>query len=252
MPQILTIQLSSNSTSPGPYNVYDYTNGILLNPSDPQSLPALQAGIQRTVSDTTTQISIVNLNPACVGKTIIKNVPPFASPSPTPSLTPLASATPTPTVTPTPTITPTATPSVTPTITVTPSITPSITPSPSLPQIAITVKLTIDPGNVGNVTLYTTGSSGIVPLAPTLTSNSQYTYTTVNGGTFWVSVFQTAKAYNYQMSTMYFYDNGVIDACSPYYQTALLAENKTYCNGAYPVAFVGHSYFIDVYIGNQR
>jgi hypothetical protein len=54
------------------------------------------------------------------------------------------------------------------------------------------------------------------------------------------------------MSTIYYYDNGILDACSPYYQTTLLAENKTYCNGAYPIAVVGRSYFIDCYIGNQR
>ena len=250
MPQLLTIQLSSNSTSPGPYNVYDYNNGILL--AQNITLTALQAGIIATVNDNVTQISFVNMNPACVGKTIIKNVPPFASPSPTPSLTPLASFTPTPTATPTVSITPTVTPSLSPTPTRTPSITPSITPSPSLPQAAITVKLTIDSGNIGSAQLYSVSGSFVTPIGSILTSNSQYTYSTVNGGQFFVSVFQTAKAYNYQMSTIYYYDNGIIDACSPYYQTALLAENKTYCNGAYPQAFVGRSYFIDCYIGNQR
>lgn len=247
MAQLLTIQLSSNSTSPGPYNVYDYTNGTLLQTNI--SLVDLQAGIIKNVPDNSTQISIINMNPACIGKTIIKNVPPFASPSPTPSLTPLASLTPTPTATPavslTPTVTPTPTPQPTPSI----SITPTPTPTPSLPQAAIIIKLTIDSGNAGSATLYT--GAGI-QIGSSLTSNSQYTFSTVNGGSFYVSVFQTARSYNYQMSTIYYYDNGILDACSPYYQTTLLAENKTYCNGAYPIAVVGRSYFIDCYIGNQR
>ena len=247
MAQLLTIQLSSNSTSPGPYNVYDYTNGTLLQTNI--SLIDLQAGIIKSIPDNSTQISIVNMNPACIGKTILKNVPPFASPSPTPSLTPLASLTPTPSITSTPSLTPTATPSTTPQPTATPSLSPTPTPTPSLPQASITIKLTIDPGNAGSATLYN-GSD--IQIGSSLTSTSQYTFSTVNGGKFYVQLIQSARSYNYQMSTIYYYDNGDIDACSPYYQTVLNTPNKTYCNGTYPTAVAGRSYFIDCYIGNQR
>lgn len=246
MAQLVTIQLSAQSTSPGPYTVYDYTNGTLLQSN--ASLFDLQAGVIKNVPDNTTQISIVNQNPACFGRTIIRNIPPFSSPSPTPSLTPLASITPTPTVTPSATPAASATPSLTPTPTTTPTITPSPTPTPSVPQVSITVRLTIDAGNTGNATLY--NGSG-VQIGSSLTSTSQYTFSTVSGGQFYVSVFQTSRAFSYQMSTIYNYINSSPDACSPYYQTVLNTENKTFCSG-YTTATLGNSYLIDCYIGNQR
>ena len=247
MAQLVTIQLSAQSTSPGPYTVYDYTNGTLLESN--ASLFNLQAGIIKNVPDNTSQISIINQNPACFGRTIIRNIPPFSSPSPTPSKTPNASLTPTPTLTPTATPSITITPTRTPSITATPSFTPTPTPTPSLPQVSVTVKLTIDSGNTGNATLYTGGG---IQIGSSLTSNSQYTFNVINGGTFYVSVFQTSRAFSYQMSTIYNYINGSPDACSPYYQTVLNTENKTSCGGSYTTATLGNSYFIDCYIGNQR
>jgi len=245
--QLVTIQLSAQSTSPGPYTVYDYTNGTLLQSN--ASLFDLQAGVIKNVPDNTNQISIVNQNPACLGRTVIRNIPPFSSPSPTPSLTPNASLTPTPTITPTATPSITTTPSATPQPTATPSPTPTPTITPSVPQVSITVRLTIDAGNTGYATLYT---GGAVQIGSSLTSTSQYTFSTVNGGQFYVSVFQTSRAFSYQMSTIYNYINGAPDACSPYYQTVLNTENKTFCGGSYTTATLGNSYLIDCYIGNQR
>lgn len=246
MAQIVTITLSGNSTSPGPYNVYDYNVGTLL--ASNQSLLTLQAGIQRNVPDSTTQISIVNMNPACLGKTIIRTIQ-NVSPTPTPSKTPNASTSPTPTVTPTATPSITRTPSITPTVTRTPSITPTPTVTPSIPQVTITINLTVDAGNTGNVTLY--NGSGI-QIGSSISTTGIYNYSIANNTQFYIVALHTSKAFSYQMSTIYNYINSSPDACSPYYQTALSpAENKTYCSG-YTTATIGNSYSLSVFFGNQR
>lgn len=248
MAQIVYVQLTGSVTSPGPYNVYDYNVGTLLAAN--LSLVSLQQGFQTNIPDTTTQISVVNVNPACATRTIIKTIEPITSPSPTPSKTPFASAT--PSLTPTPTITPTVTitPSLTPTITRTPSITPTPTVTPSIPLVNITVNLTIDPGNAGSVTLY---NGSAVQIGSPLTSNSSYTFSIPNGTQFYVVALHTVKAFSYQLSTIYNYINSIPDACSPYYQTELApTENKTSCGGSFTTATIGNSYFVDVYLGNQR
>lgn len=253
MAQIIYVQLTGSVTSPGPYNVYNYNTGQEL--ASNLSLTSLQQGFQTNVSDATTQISVVNVNPACATRTVIKNIvgiPP--SPSPTPSLTPNASPSPTPTQSPLPpsrTPDPTRTPTITPTITTTPTPTPSITPSPTIPLVNITVNLTIDSGNAGSVTLF--NGNTITQIGSPLTSNSSYTFSIPNGTQFYVVALHTVKAFSYQLSTIYNYINSIPDACSPYYQTALApTENKTSCGGVFTTATLGNSYFVDVYLGNQR
>jgi hypothetical protein len=256
------IQLSGSApiTTPGPFNIYQQ----FVNPSNlieanvPVDILKL-ANQQYAILDSTTQIILVNMNPACRGKSLTLNVPLIApTPTPTPSSTP--GVTPTPTATTTPTLTPTTTPTKTPTATPTQTVTPTLTSTPTVSQAGratVTINLTIDSGNTGYTQIYT-GSIGSYSLQNTLRTNgSTYTFTLPVGARFYTSTVQQTRAQSYQVAEAIFLINDAADAGSPYIQSTLgaacdLISVPLYGGDGHPILTYPNTYVVNTFIGNQR
>ena len=257
---LIYLQLTSGTT-PGPFNIYEQSvNGNLIQENVP--VATLQASnLQYAISDTTTQIVLKNMNPACNGK--IVTVPVVGlTPTPTPSFTPFSTATPSPTATATPTqtLTPTITPGLTQTPTPTPTqtLTPTITPTTTTtPNVTVTVNLTIDSGNTGYTQIYSSGSSGYT-LRSTLTTNgSSYNLIVPTNTRFYTITVQQSRAFSYQVAEAIFSINGTPDAASPYIQPNLgsaceLISVPLYGGDGHPTATYPNTYTVNTYIGNQR
>jgi hypothetical protein len=250
------VQLTSGAT-PGPFNVYEQSvNGNLLEAN--VSAERLRApNFQYTIQPTTTQIVLLNMNPACRGNSLTVTVP-GVTPTPTPSSTPNLTATPTPTRTQTSTPTPTNT--QTPTQTATAGPTPTPTNTPTLTQAAratVTVNLTIDSGNTGYTQIYTSGSSGYTLQNTLLTNGSTYTFTVALNDRFYTSTVQQTRAFSYQVAEAIFLINGAADAGSPYIQSTLgaaaeLISVPLYGGDGHPTGSYPNTYVVNTYIGNQR
>lgn len=258
MPAQVYVHLISGTT-PGPFNIYEQSvNGNLLESNVPRS--RLIDGINYPYQPTTTQIVVVNMNPACKGTSLAVTIPGGLTPTPTPTSTPNTTPTLTPTITPTRTPTPTITPTLTstPTPTLTPTIT--LTPTPSqAPKATITVNLTIDTGNTGYTQIYyATGSGGPLTLQNTLLTNgSSTTFTIPSGNKMYTITYQQTRAFSYQVAEAIFLINGAADAGSPYIQSTLnapceLISVSIYGGDGHPTVTAGNSYVVNTYIGNQR
>ena len=236
-----------SGTSPGPYNLYYRdTNDSLVFREGPLTLTELYSTIFITVPDTTSTITIRNINPACKSfqKDVDILITPEASPTPTPTLTP----TPTTTnnLTPTPTITSTPTPAPTSTITPTPTTTPTNTPTPSTPLVGITVTLTIDSGNTGVTQIYRTS-----PLQLLGTLSASGTSTTVfipSGAQFFVQTILQARQFATDVAQLNLYSNGIPDASTPYIETLLNTPKQTVST----VATSGNTYLVNTFLGSIR
>ena len=236
-----------SGTSPGPYNLYYRdTNDSLVFREGPLTLTELYSTIFITVPDTTSTITIRNINPAC--KSFQKDVDILITPSPSP--TPTATLTPTPTttnnLTPTPTNTRTPTPSPTSTITPTPTTTPTNTPTPSTPLVGITVTLTIDSGNTGVTQIYRTS-----PLQLLGTLSASGTSTTVfipSGAQFFVQTILQARQFATDVAQLNLYSNGIPDASTPYIETLLNTPKQTVST----VATSGNTYLVNTFLGSIR
>ena len=236
-----------SGTSPGPYNLYYRdTNDSLVFREGPLTLTELYSTIFITVPDTTSTITIRNINPACKSfqKDVDILITPEASPTPTPTLTP----TPTTTnnLTPTPTITSTPTPSPTSTITPTPTTTPTNTPTPSTPLVGITVTLTIDSGNTGVTQIYRAS-----PLQLLGTLSSTGTSTTVfipSGAQFFVQTILQTRQFATDVAQLNLYSNGIPDASTPYIETLLNTPKQTVST----VAISGNTYLVNTFLGSIR
>jgi hypothetical protein len=256
------LQLSGSVTTPGPFNIYQQSISDSNLIQENVSVATLQlANVQYIISDSTTQMVLKNMNPACKGKYVTVPVVGLA-PTPTPSFTPYATATPsaTTTLTPTPTLTATLTPGLTQTPTPPPTATatPTLTPTPTaVASVTIPVTLTIDVGNTGYTQIYASGSSGYT-LKSTLTTNgSSYNLVVTTGTKFFTVTVQQSRAYSYQVAEAILNVNGVPDAASPYIQTNIgsAAETisvATYGGDGHPTATYPNTYSINTYIGNQR
>jgi hypothetical protein len=234
-------------TSPGPYNLYyrDTNNGLVFR-EGPLTLNELYSTIFITVPDTTSTITIRNINPAC--KSFQKDVDIVILPEPSP--TPTATLTPTPTttnnLTPTPTTTSTPTPSPTSTITPTPTTTPANTPTPSTPLVGITVTLTIDSGNTGVTQIYRTS-----PLQLLGTLSASGTSTTVfipSGAQFFVQTILQTRQFATDVAQLNLYSNGIPDASTPYIETLLNTPKQT----VNTVATSGNTYLVNTFLGSIR
>ena len=247
-----------SGTTPGPFNIYEQSvNGNLLESNVPRS--RLIDGINYPYQPTTTQIVVVNMNPACRGNSLAVTIPgitPTPTPSPTPNTTPTLTPTITPTRTPTPTITPTLTSTPSPTLTPTVTFTP--TPSQAA-KATITVNLTIDSGNTGYTQIYyATGSGGPLILQNTLLTNgSSSTFSIPSGNRFYTITYQQTREQSYQVAQAIFSINGTPDAGSPYIQSLLgapceLISVLIYGGDGHPTVTAGNIYVVNTYIGNQR
>ena len=240
------VRLTSGN-SPGPYNLYYRdTNNSLVFREGPLTLNELYSTIFITVPDTTSTITIRNINPAC--KSFQKDVDILITPSPsltpTPTLTVTPSstfnATPTPTLTNTPTFTPTSTPASTP------ASTPNITSTPSTPLVGITVTLTIDSGNTGVTQIYRTS-----PLQLLGTLSSTGTSTTVfipSGAQFFVQTILQTRQFATDVAQLNLYTNGIPDASTPYIETLLNTPKQTVST----VATIGNTYLVNTFLGSIR
>ena len=236
-----------SGTSPGPYNLYYRdTNDSLVFREGPLTLTELYSTIFITVPDTTSTITIRNINPAC--KSFQKDVDIVIAPEPSP--TPTSTVTPTPTttnnLTPTPTITSTPTPAPTSTITPTPTTTPTNTPTPSTPLVGITVTLTIDSGNTGVTQIYRTS-----PLQLLGTLSASGTSTTVfipSGAQFFVQTILQARQFATDVAQLNLYSNGIPDASTPYIETLLNTPKQTVST----VAISGNTYLVNTFLGSIR
>ena len=96
------VQLSSLSTTPGPFNIYaDTTNSVPIETNvDAQTLKQSRT---YDIVPAPTKIIIVNANPACNSKTLELPVSNIPTPTPTQTLTATPNASPSPTSTQTPT-----------------------------------------------------------------------------------------------------------------------------------------------------
>ena len=192
--------------------------------------------------------------------TITPTPTPFLSPQATPTVTPSITVSPTvtpsitvsPTVTPSitvsPTVTPTITPSITPSITVSPSPTPtpSITPSPSLPQVSVTVNLTIDSGNTGYTQIYNNNTSTL--LHSMNTNGSTYTFSLTSGISYRVETVIQSRIFLTNVAQINNYENGIADAGSPY-----LNFNLNTPAIIIPTTVIsGNSYTVNTFVGAQR
>lgn len=274
------IQLDSTKAfGPGPYNIYyrDLNNNLVFL-EGPLTTSELIAGQNYSVPNTVQVISLKSINPACNG--FIKDVAisSFPSPTPTPTITP--SITITPTITPSITITPTptpflspqATPTITPSITVSPSITPSIavsptrtpsitpsitvspsptptpsiTPSPSLPQVSVTVNLTIDSGNTGYTQIYNNNTSTL--LHSMNTNGSTYTFSLTSGISYRVETVIQSRIFLTNVAQINNYINGIADVGSPYISSIL----NTPAIIVPTAVSSGNSYTVNTFVGAQR
>ena len=185
---------------------------------------------------------------------------PFLSPQATPTVTPSITVSPTvtpsitvsPTVTPSitvsPTVTPTITPSITPSITVSPSPTPtpSITPSPSLPQVSVTVNLTIDSGNTGYTQIYNNNTSTL--LHSMNTNGSTYTFSLTSGISYRVETVIQSRIFSTNVAQINNYINGIADVGSPYISSIL----NTPAIIVPTAVSSGNSYTVNTFVGAQR
>jgi hypothetical protein len=254
------VQITSGTT-PGPFNLYEQTiNGNLIAAN--VSVDTLRAPFQSySIQPTTTQIVLVNMNPACKGNSLTVAVPNPAT-TPTPTITSTATPNLSPTLTQTATSTRTLTPTLTSTATqtITPTPTQTSTPTPTTSQAAratITVNLTIDTGNTGYTQIYTSGSSGYSLLSTLSTNGSSYSFTTTPGNRFYTSTVQQTRAQSYQVAEAIFLINGSADAGSPYIQSTLgaaceLISVPLYGGDGHPTPSYPNTYVVNTYIGNQR
>lgn len=241
----------TSGNSPGPYNLYyrDTTNSLVFR-EGPLTLNELYSTIFITVPDTTSTITIRNINPAC--KSFQKDVDILITPSPsltptqTQTVTPSSTfnATPTPTQTQTPTETPTQTP--TQTLTQTPNVTPTQTTTPSVPLVGITVTLTIDSGNTGVTQIYRAS-----PLQLLGTLSSTGTSTTVfipSGAQFFVQTILQTRQFATDVAQLNLYSNGIPDASTPYIETLLNTPKQT----VNTTATFGNTYLVNTFLGSIR
>ncbi len=236
-----------SGTSPGPYNLYYRdTNNSLVFREGPLTLNELYSTIFITVPDTTSTITIRNINPAC--KSFQKDVDIIIAPEPSP--TPTATLTPTPTattdLTPTPTTTSTLTPTPTSTITPTPTTTPTNTPTPSTPLVGITVTLTIDSGNTGVTQIYRT--SPLQLLGTLSTSGTSTTVFIPSGTQFFVQTILQTRQFATDVAQLNLYSNGTPDASTPYIETLLNTPKQT----VNTVATSGNTYLVNTFLGSIR
>ena len=246
------IQLDSTKAfGPGPYNIYyrDLNNNLVFI-EGPLTTSELIAGQNYSIPNNVQVISLKSINPACNG--FIKDVAisSFPSPTPTPTITPSITITPTitPSITITPTITPTRTPSITPSITISPSPppTPTITPSPSLPQVSVTVNLTIDSGNTGYTQIYNNNTSTL--LHSMNTNGSTYTFSLTSGISYRVETVIQSRIFLTNVAQINNYENGIADAGSPY-----LNFNLNTPAIIIPTTVIsGNSYTVNTFVGAQR
>ena len=242
MPNTIYVQVTDETTSPGPYSIYaDTVNSAPLMTN--VSLADLRAAVSMSVVSYPTNVLLVNKNPACA--TSLTNI-----------VTVYTGLVPTPTPTITPTLTPTITPTFTPTIYPTPTPTPP-TPTPTTAQVSVTVSLTIDAGNTGYTEIWYQGSGeGSPSLKQTLTTTSTVSVNVPTGNKFYVRTYQTTRAFSYQVAEIIFRVNGNNDFCSPYIQKTIGGFAELICPavyaGGYPTVTTGNTYVANTYVGNQR
>lgn len=241
----------TSGNSPGPYNLYYRdTNNSLVFREGPLTLNELYSTIFITVPDTTSTITIRNINPAC--KSFQKDVDivitpaPSLTPTPTLTVTPSSTfnATPTPTQTGTPANTPTNTPTLTQTPTPTVTSTPPITPS--VPLVGITVTLTIDSGNTGVTQIYRADTTQLLG-----TLSSTGTSTTVfipSGVQFFVQTILQTRQFATDVAQLNLYSNGIPDAATPYIETLLNTPKRT--NNT--TANINNTYLVNTFLGSIR
>ncbi len=242
--------LLTSGTGPGPYNVYYSTgSGHVAFYGGPFSSQQLYATEIISVPEATQTILIKNINPAC--NSLLKEKTIIYTPTQTPTSTPNATQTPTPTTTTTLTATPTNTPTNTPT----PTYTPTNTPTPSIPLVAITVNLTVDPGNSGYTRIY---RADTVQLLATLTNSGTTVVYVPNGVKYYVQTVQQTRQFSTDVAQINHYINGDADDCSPYIQTNLNTVLTLSCPGqfggpdGYPPATYGSTHVVDTFIGGIR
>jgi len=250
-------------TGPGPYNIYyrDASNGGgLVFYEGPLTLDQLYSTRIITVPDTTQNITIKNINPAC--KSLSKDVNITINPTatPTPSITATMTMTPTPnqSATPTPTKTPTYTPSptVTRTLTPTPTLTSTVTPTPSTPLIAVEVNLTIDSGNTGYTRIYKYNGT-TTTLLTTLNSSGTTTVFIPAGQQYFVQTIQLTRQFSTDVAQINNYINNTADICSPYIQPNLNTILELNCftqynPNYYPTVSAGSTYLVNTFLGSRR
>lgn len=242
------IQLDSTKAfGPGPYNIYyrDLNNNLVFL-EGPLTTSELIAGQNYSVPNNVQVISLKSINPAC--NEFIKDVTISSFPSPTPTTTPTPTITPliSPTITPTRTPSITLTPSITPTSTPTPTITPTITPTPSLPQVSVTVNLTIDSGNTGYTQIYNNNTSTL--LHSMNTNGSTYTFSLTSGISYRVETVIQSRIFSTNVAQINNYVNGIADAGSPYLSSIL----NTPAIIVPTVLTSGNSYTVNTFVGAQR
>jgi hypothetical protein len=255
------VQITSGTT-PGPFNVYEqFVNASNLLESNVSAERLRAPNFQYTIQPTTTQLILVNMNPACRGNLVTIDVPNPAT-TPTPTITSTATPNLSPTLTQTQTATRTASPTPTSTATRTPTPTPPATntPTPTTSQAAratVTVNLTIDSGNTGYTQIYTSGSAGYALQSTLLTNGSTYTFTVAPGDRFYTSTVQQTRAQSGQVAEAIFLINGSPDANINYIQTTLgaaaeLISVPLYGGDGHPTPTYPNTYVVNTYIGTQR
>lgn len=248
-------------TGPGPYNIYyrDIDDSLVFY-EGPLTLNELYSTRIITVPDTTSTISIRNINPACRSLSKDVNIAINPTATPTPSVTATMTMTPTPnaSATPTPTITPTFTPTttVTPTLTRTPAVTATTTPTPSTPLVAVEVSLTIDSGNTGYTRIYR--FNGVTTtLLTTLSSSGTTTVFIPAGQQYFVQTILLTRQFSTDVAQINNYINGTADSCSPYVQPSLntileLNCPPQYSPNVYPTVSFGSTYVVNTFLGSRR
>ena len=265
---------------------YRDLNNNLVFLEGPLTTSELIVGQNYSIPNNVQVISLKSINPACNGFIKDVAISSFPSPTPTPTVTPSITITPTvtpsititptPTLTPTPFLSPQATPTVTPSITITPTVTPSITitptitptrtpsitpsitispsppptptitPSPSLPQVSVTVNLTIDSGNTGYTQIYNNNTSTL--LHSMNTNGSTYTFSLTSGISYRVETVIQSRIFSTNVAQINNYINGIADAGSPYLNFSLNTPAQTV-----PTAVSsGNSYTVNTFVGAQR
>ena len=265
---------------------YRGLNNNLVFLEGPLTTSELIAGQNYSIPDNIQVISLKSINPACNGFIKDVAISSFPSPTPTPTITPSITITPTvtpsititptPTLTPTPFLSPQATPTVTPSITVSPTVTPSITvsptvtptrtpsitpsialsptptltptitPTPSLPQVSVTVNLTIDSGNTGYTQIYNNNTGNL--LFSMNTNGSTYTFSLASGISYRVETVIQSRIFSTNVAQINNYVNGIADAGSPYLNFNL---NTPAIIAPTAVSF-GNSYTVNTFVGAQR
>ena len=265
---------------------YRDLNNNLVFIEGPLTTSELIAGQNYSIPNNVQVISLKSINPACNGFIKDVAISSFPSPTPTPTVTPSITATPTvtpsititptPTLTPTPFLSPQATPTVTPSITITPTVTPSITitptitptrtpsitpsitispsppptptitPSPSLPQVSVTVNLTIDSGNTGYTQIYNNNTSTL--LHSMNTNGSTYTFSLTSGISYRVETVIQSRIFSTNVAQINNYINGIADVGSPYISSIL----NTPAIIVPTAVSSGNSYTVNTFVGAQR